>query len=83
MSADNAIYIRPLKDGKFAVECISSLYTEDMTEDQIDSVFKDSPKFDSEELAEIEMERIYDEYDSKGLYIEYGHEYLTRLPFDT
>lgn len=32
MSADNAIYIRPLKNGKFAVDCISSLYHEEMTD---------------------------------------------------
>jgi hypothetical protein len=83
MSADNAIYIRPLKNGKFAVKCISSFYTEGMTENEIDLEFENSTQFDSQESVDIEIERINDEYESEGMYIEYQEEYLTRLPFDT
>ncbi len=81
MSADNAIYIRPLKNGKFAVDCISSLYHEEMTDEEIDAAFshlEDSQLCETLEDAEKEIERIYDEYDRHGRYIEYGEDFIKR-----
>jgi len=81
MSADNAIYIRPLKNGKYAVDCISSLYPDDLSDEEIDSAFdhfEDHQLFDSLEAAENEVDRIYDEYERNRWIIEYGHEILNR-----
>lgn len=81
MSADNSIYIRPLKNGKFAVKCISSLYPEFLTDEEIDNAFsrlEDSQLCETLEAAELEVERIYDEYEKFGWIIEYGDEILER-----
>jgi hypothetical protein len=39
LSADNGIYIRQLKDGRYSVAHIASLYPEDMTDEQLDEEF--------------------------------------------
>jgi hypothetical protein len=81
MSADNSIYIRPLKNGKFAVNCISSLYPDGLTDEEIDLAFshlEDSQLCESLEAAKIEVDRIYEEYDRHGWPIEYGDEILER-----
>lgn len=77
MSADNAIYIRPLKNGKFAVECISSLYIDQphkWTDEEIDEVFENSEIVDSMEAAREVEKRLYEE----TFLIEYGTEILER-----
>lgn len=78
MSADNAIYIRPLKNGKFAVKCISSFYHEEYTDEEIDKDFMGQKEFDTLEQAWDEEERIQDEWDKGGSYIEYGSEVIER-----
>lgn len=83
MSADNAVYIRPMSDGLYAVKLISSLYTEVMSDDEIDKEFLHAPKFVSLEAAWAEDERIQDEAELEGTYIEYGTEILERQPHVT
>jgi hypothetical protein len=78
MSADNAIYIRHLPNKKFAVKCISSLYHEEMTDEEIDSEFLAEKELDSLDAAYDEAERIDAEWDEKGWHIEYGWEELPR-----
>lgn len=78
MSADNAIYIRPLKNGNFAVKCISSLYPDELTDEEIDENFADLKEFSTLEDARKEVYRIYDEYEKSCWIIEYGHEILDR-----
>lgn len=78
MSADNAVYIRPLKNGKFAVKVISSYYHEDYTDEEIDEDFQNEKQFDTLEEAEDEDERIQDEWFNKGWIIEYGSEVIER-----
>lgn len=78
MSADNAIYIRPMPGGKFAVLEISSFYTDGMTDEQIDKEFQHAPKFDTLEEAWEEDERIQETAEENGWYIEYGTEVLHR-----
>jgi predicted DNA-binding protein YlxM (UPF0122 family) len=78
MSADNAIYTRPLKNGKYVVKCISSLYPDDLSDAEIDEAFEGSTEFDTIEDSDKEVDRIYDEYEKSGHIIEYGHEILHR-----
>lgn len=78
MSADNAIYIRPLKTGGYAVKCINSLYPEQINDEQIDSEFKDAPVFETLDEAWQHEEFIQEEYEDSGNYIEYGSEVLER-----
>lgn len=78
MSADNAIYIRPLKTGGYAVKCISSLYPEYGNEEGIDEEFKDAPVFATLDEAWEHEEKIQQEHEDSGFYIEYGSEVLMR-----
>jgi len=78
MSADNAIYIRELPNHKFAVDCISSFYPDDLTDEQIDESFQNLETFDTLNEAWEEEERIQQQYDEDGNYIEYGTEVLLR-----
>lgn len=78
MSADNAIYIRPLKNGGYAVKCISSLYPEYGNEEGIDEEFKDAPVFATLDEAWEREKLIQKEYEDSGSYIEYGSEILHR-----
>lgn len=78
MSADNAIYVRPLKNGKFAVKCISSLYPEDLDDEQIDSFFEGCDEHDTLEDAELIEDEIVEEYYTNSMVIEYGTEVLHR-----
>lgn len=78
MSADNAVYIRPMPDGRIAVKLINSLYAEDMSDSDLDKEFADAPQFNTMEDAYNEDERIQDEVANKGGYIEYGTEILKR-----
>jgi hypothetical protein len=39
LSADNGVYIRQLKDGRYSVAHIASLYPEDLTDAQLDEEF--------------------------------------------
>lgn len=79
MSADNAIYIRPMKDGKFRIKELRSFYGHSLTQDQADSYFfseyeESETEFEAEEIAEKLIEKIED----GGGYVEYGTEVLAR-----
>jgi len=81
MSADNSIYIRPGKDAKFRVKTISSLYPENLSEEQIDNEFEDvSEKMiaDSLEAAVEIAEKEWNRIEKEGGYVEYGIETLER-----
>lgn len=45
MSADNGVYVRQLKDGRYAVKHIASLYPEDMTDTELDEEFSTGAVF--------------------------------------
>jgi hypothetical protein len=78
MSADNSIYIREFPNKKFAVKCISSLYPEHLTDEEIDKEFENLQHFETMDEAWEEVERIEDEYNKNDWPIEYGTEILER-----
>lgn len=78
MSADNACYIRPLKNGTFAVKVISSLYHEYMTDEEIDKCFENAEICQTLEEADKKEEEIQDKWEANDWFIEYGAETIKR-----
>lgn len=74
MSADNHAWIRPLKNGRWAVRVISSLYPEDegWTDEALDAEFKDAPQFKTKDEAWTAAFNMIEEEESQGRYVEYG-----------
>lgn len=79
MSADNAVFIRPMPNGKFAVKEINSLYPEDMTSDEeIDKEFAGAPQFNTEEEAWQADEAIQEQAEKDQRIIEYATQVILR-----
>lgn len=79
MSADNAIYIRPMKNGEFRVKEIRSFYHEGMTDEEIDREFLNDFKIattedEADEIADVLCELI----EKGGGYVEYGTDFIKR-----
>lgn len=81
MSADNHAWIRPTKNGKWAVKIISSLYPESRgwTDWELDKQFQGSPEFETEEEACDAADRMIEEAESLGHYVEYGTAFCPRM----
>ena len=79
MSADNTIFIRPMKNGEFRVKEIRSFYHEQMSDEEIDREFEcDSEIAETEEKADEIAETLLDLIEESGGYVEYGLDLLPR-----
>lgn len=79
MSADNAVYIRPMPNGKFAVKEINSFYPEELTTDEeIDKEFAGAPQYNTEEEAWQADEVIQEQAEKDQRVIEYASQVIPR-----
>ncbi len=78
MSADNAIYIRPMLNGNWRVACLGTFVADSLNDEQIDEQFANAPEFGTLSEAWSEEDRIQDKSELDGCVIEYGSEIISR-----
>ena len=79
MSADNAVYIRPMPNGKFAVREINSFYYEEgLSDEEIDREFIGAPQYNTEDEAWQADEAIQDKAERDQRVIEYASQLIPR-----
>lgn len=77
MSADNTLYIRPMKDGRYLVAVLYSVFPEDKdwTDEEVDVMIQErsvDQTFETEDEAYDFANKMFDNWWDSGHPIEYG-----------